>query len=195
VEGAPSQIGSGTNFGPFPQFNGDWGFLNIRDRSNPFGVEGNFYGLFRYHLRPTKFTQEACCFVYTRDTQVFKANIQAEHKVINQSYTGEVQTVKVTGVGECEYIKANKSETKIAKGETFELVLSKTPHPALANGSKIELSESETASDSQNLLVVDNALWPRVVVAPFADLTLEGVGITNSEGKLSVGDSTYVHAV
>jgi hypothetical protein len=195
VEGAPSQIGSGTNFGPFPQFNGDWGFLNIRDRSNPFGVEGNFYGLFRYHLRPTKFTQEACCFVYTRDTQVFKANIQAEHKVINQGYTGEVQKVQVTGGGECEYLKNNKSAEYIAQGETFELVLSKTPHPALANGSKIEISATEESTGAQNLLVVDNALWPKVVVAPFENLVLESVGLVNENGKLDAGSTTYIHAV
>jgi hypothetical protein len=186
VEGAPSQIGAGTNFGPFPQFNGSWGFLNIRDRSNPFGVEGNFYGLFRYHLRPTKYTQEACCFVYTRDTQVFKANIQAEHKVINQDYTGDVLKVKVAGTGACPSLA--KGATTIAEGETFELVLDKTPHPALVNGSKAALSVDGTATTA-SVVVVDNSLWPKITFAPLATLTLANVNLAcTDEGKLALAD-------
>lgn len=194
VEGAPSQIGHGTNFGPFPQFNGDWGFLNIRDRSNPFGVEGNFYGLFRYHLRPTKYTQEACCFVYTRDTQVFKANIQAEHKVINQDYTGDVQTVKVSGGGEAPSVAA--SAATVAVGETFALTLEKTPHLALANGSKAKLVTTEAATAGAEVVVVDNSLWPKVVFAPLATLTLADVNLdADAAGSLVVDGDLFVQGV
>lgn len=197
VEGAPSQIGHGTEFGPFPQFNGDWGFLNIRDRSNPFGVEGNFYGLFRYHLRPTKYTQEACCFVYTRDTQVFKANIQAEHKVINQSYTGEVQTVSVTGAADCAYAASNPGAETILAGETFALNLEKDPHPALVNGSKVEMYLGGSDSSTADLVVVDNSLWPKVTFAPIANLTLSDFDLSiDSKGKLEKGkEKLYIKGV
>ena len=199
LEGAPEGVGNGTEFGPFPIFNGSWGFLNIRDRkTNPFGTKGNFYGIFRNHVMPTKYTREACAFVYARDTVAFEAYFQSQNRVINPDYTGSVQSVDILGVGACpsidELAKTASTATKVAASQAFEVELSTTPHVKLGvgNTAKIggkryavgaEITGSVTSTTQVSIatpaevVVLDDTMWPRVVVAPTSDLTLADYGL------------------
>jgi hypothetical protein len=192
LEGAPEGVGNGTEFGPFPIFNGSWGFLNIRDRkTNPFGTKGNFYGIFRNHVMPTKYTREACAFIYARDTVAFEAYFQSQNRVINPDYTGAVQSVAVLGVGACpsidELAKTAAAATKIAAGQAFTIDLSTTPHVKLGVGNTAKLGgEIDVSGTATNIatpaevVVLDDTMWPRVVLAPTSDLTLATFGLKDA---------------
>ena len=199
LEGAPEGVGNGTEFGPFPIFNGSWGFLNIRDRkTNPFGTKGNFYGIFRNHVMPTKYTREACAFIYARDTVAFEAYFQSQNRVINPDYTGAVQSVEINGIKSCPSIdglaKTAATATKVAAGQAFEVELSTTPHVKLGVGNTAKIGGKRYAIGAEitgnvtsttqvaiatpaEVVVLDDTMWPRVVVAPTSDLTLADYGL------------------
>jgi hypothetical protein len=103
-----------------------------------------------------------------------------------------VLKVKVAGAGACPSL-ADDADA-IEKGETFELVLDKTPHPALVNGSKATLSVDGTA-ETASVVVVDNSLWPKITFAPLADMSLTTVNLRNDEGKLAVAGDLFVLSV
>ena len=182
LEGQAPSIGNGTDFGPQPPCNGTWGFLNIQDKkTNPFRQTGNFYGLLRTHVKPTKYTQEAACFVYARDVQAFKAFTQAENKIINPDYTGTTQTVEVKGL-KSSAITGGSAVTKVASGTAITLELATTPHLTLEQGSKVQLAKvaSGAASGNADVVVLDAGRWPQVVVAPIAELTLANIGVSDA---------------
>lgn len=185
-EGQPNSVGSGTHFGPAPAMNGQWGWLNIPDRKdNPFGSVGNFYGLFRIHIRPTKYTQDATSFIYARDTQVFKAMIQAQNRIVNPDYTGEEQDVKVLAAS-CDSVAA--SATKFTAGAAIDLTLAQTPHLALSVGQTAKLK-------GKAVVVLDTSSWPLVTVAPVAETTASDVGLTVAADKtITVADGTVLTA-
>ena len=190
LEGAAPSIGNGTDFGPQPPCNGNWGFLNIPDKkTNPFRQTGNFYGLLRTHVKPTRYTQEAACFIYARDVQAFKAFTQAENKIINPDYTGAVQQVAVKGAKSASFT-GSVAVTTIASGKAITLQLETTPHLTLEQGTKVQLAKdnSGTLSGNADVVVLDAGRWPLVTVAPIAELTLANVGIvdTVSEGVHTV---------
>lgn len=179
LEGAPEGVGNGTEFGPFPIFNGTWGFLNIRDRKeNPFGTKGNFYGIFRNHIMPTKYTREAMSFVYARDTVAFDSYFQAQNKVINPTYTGEMQSVGVTGA-------PGLTATTVNAGAMLTITLDPTVHPALGVGNIAKLCKSDNTGTDKDVVILDDTMWPKVVVAPTAALTVADVGITVSDGAVT----------
>lgn len=159
LEGAPEGIGNGTEFGPFPIFNGSWGFLNIRDReTNPFGTKGNFYGIFRTHVQPTKYTREAMSFVYARDNHAFEAFTQAQNKVLNPDYTGEAQEVAITEL-------VTKDLTgEVPAGTAVTIGLAVTPHVALGVGNLAKIGDVD-------VVILDDSTWPRVTVAPIDTAT------------------------
>ena len=198
LEGAvPTSIGNGTNFGPTPPCNGTWGFLNIQDKAtNPFRSTGNFYGLLRTHVKPTRYTQEAACFVYARDVQAFKAFTQAENKIINPDYTGVAQEAVVEQVKfgkDVSKTDASEKET-VASGEAFTIKLATTPHLSLEQSSVIELKYLGDTAGTANpkVVVLDAGRWPEVVVAPIAQLTLEDVGVADT---VTGSAGAYVHTI
>ena len=175
---APTSIGNGTSFGPTPPCNGSWGFLNIPDKlTNPFRSTGNFYGLLRTHVKPTKYTQEAACFVYARDVQAFKAFTQAENKIINPDYTGETQTALVNG-GEVLPPHTDVAKTEVEAGKPIMLELATTPHLTLEQGSVVTLKGT---SKSASVVVLDAGRWPKVLVAPTEGLTLADFGLEDKQ--------------
>lgn len=191
LEGPAPSVGNGTDFGPQPPCNGSWGFLNIQDKlTNPFRQTGNFYGLLRTHVKPTKYTQEAACFVYARDVQAFKAFTQAENRIINPDYTGEKQTVKVLKVVSDEFT-GTSAVTTLTAGKPIDLEIETTPHLALEQGSKVALGKLDTGSvaSSADVVVLDASMWPRVKVAPLANLTLSNAGIADTYN----GDTVTEH--
>lgn len=182
LEGPAPSIGNGTDFGPQPPCNGTWGFLNIQDKlTNPFRQTGNFYGLLRTHVKPTKYTQEAACFVYARDVQAFKAFTQAENRIINPDYTGLSQSAAVAKV-ESSAFTGTSAVTTLPAGKPIDLTLETTPHLALEQGSKVELAKDTggTLSGNSPVVVLDASRWPRVKVAPLSTLTLSNVGIADN---------------
>ena len=185
-EGQPNSVGSGTHFGPAPAMNGQWGWLNIPDRKdNPFGTVGNFYGLFRIHIRPTKYTQDTTSFIYARDTQVFKAMIQAQNRIVNPDYTGEEQNVDVVAA-KCDSVAA--SATEFPAGTAIDLQLAQTPHLALSVGQTAKLKGT-------GVVVLDTSSWPVVTVAPVNKATAESVGLTvGADGNITVAAGTVLTA-
>ena len=182
LEGPAPSIGNGTDFGPQPPCNGNWGFLNIQDKAtNPFRQTGNFYGLLRTHVKPTKYTQEAACFVYARDVQAFKAFTQAENRIINPDYTGNVQNAAVKALNSAEFT-GTSAVTALTAGKAIDLELETTPHLALEQGSKVKLSyvSGGTVQTGADVVVLDASMWPRVKVAPLSTLTLSAVGVTDN---------------
>jgi hypothetical protein len=181
LEGPAPSIGNGTDFGPQPPCNGTWGFLNIQDKlTNPFRQTGNFYGLLRTHVKPTKYTQEAACFVYARDVQAFKAFTQAENRIINPDYTGLPQNAAVAKIESAE-LSGTSAVTTFTAGKPIDLTLETTPHLALEQGSKVELAKVTGGTPSGNaaVVVLDASRWPRVKVAPLSNITLSAIGASD----------------
>lgn len=184
VEGPAPSIGNGTDFGPLPMCNGSWGFINIPDKkTNPFRQNGNFYGMYRTHVKPTKNTQDATCFIYARDVRAFKAFTQAENKIINPSYTGEVRTAAV------EKIDVRATGTTVAQveaGQVVSMTLDTTNHLVLATGTKAELGKG---SAKATVVVVDASRWPVVKVVPTAKIesaAWANYGVTAADGVVSI---------
>ena len=136
--------------------------------------------------------------MYARDTVAFEAYFQSQNRVINPDYTGSVQSVDILGVGACpsidELAKTASTATKVAAGQAFEVELSTTPHVKLGvgNTAKIggkryavgaEITGSVTSTTQVSIatpaevVVLDDTMWPRVVVAPTSDLTLADYGL------------------
>lgn len=198
-EGQPNSVGSGTHFGPAPAMNGQWGWLNIPDRKdNPFGSVGNFYGLFRIHIRPTKYTQDTTSFIYTRDMQVFKAMIQAQNKIVNPDYTGTAQSAEFATC-DCDAIDTvndtSTPATTIAAGTAIDVDLAQTPHLALSVGMVAKLvawSKTGTAAAAEteyDVVVLDSSSWPRVTVAPVSTLTLANASLQDKVTDLGASAS------
>lgn len=203
-EGQPNSVGSGTHFGPAPAMNGQWGWLNIPDRAtNPFGTVGNFYGLFRIHIRPTRYTQDTTSFIYARDMQVFKAMTQAQNKIVNPDYDGSVKMAEFRSC-DCDAIDgkvtdANTAETKVSAGTAIELDLAQTPHLALTVGQTAKLvgwskaGNAGTAVETEtDVVVLDTSSWPRVAVAPVAELTLADASLVDTVGGTT---GAYTHKI
>lgn len=207
LEGQAPSIGMGTDFGPLPPCNGSWGFLNIQDKAtNPFRQNGNFYGLLRTHVKPTRYTQDSIAFVYARDVRAFKAFTQAENKVINPDYTGMEQAAKVIGLK----LTGDAKVVKFSKGKALEFTLANSPHLVLATGSLVKIGKQDTdtgaVTGEKDFVVLNAGAWPRVVLAPVADIqdagddagsALAALGITDTytDGKHTVTfDGTVVVA-
>ena len=188
LEGQAPSIGNGTDFGPLPPCNGQWGFLNVQDlKTNPFRTTGNFYGLLRTHVKPTKRTQDSTCFIYARDMQAFKAFTQAENKIINPDYTGKDQNVAVKAV---DFTAKSAQVTALSSGEAFTFTLDTTPHLVLAQGSKVQMAKnaSGTLSGNKDFVVLNASRWPQVTLAPISAidstaLAALGISDTYSNGR------------
>ncbi len=191
LEGQAPSLGNGTDFGPLPPCNGQWGFLNIQDKlTNPFRTTGNFYGLLRTHVKPTRYTQDSCCFIYARDVQAFKAFTQAENRIINPDYSGAEQNVAVRGVS-----GFGTSDTGMSAGAAYEFELASTPHVSLTQGSKVKIGKlaSGSVTGAQEFVVLNAGLWPTVTLAPLAAIdgtALTAMGITVADGKVTKVDGT-----
>lgn len=184
VEGPAPSIGNGTDFGPLPMCNGSWGFINIQDKkTNPFRQNGNFYGMYRTHVKPTKNTQDATCFIYARDVRAFKAFTQAENKIINPSYTGEVRTAAVEKLD----VKATDDAVDtVLAGQVISMTLDTTNHLVLATGTKAELGKG---SNKATVVVVDASRWPVVKVVPVQDIESAkwtDLGVTAEDGEVKI---------
>lgn len=188
LEGQAPSLGNGTDFGPLPPCNGQWGFLNIQDKlTNPFRTTGNFYGLLRTHVKPTRYTQDSCCFIYARDVQAFKAFTQAENRIINPDYSGAEQNVAVN--------KIEDFGATMTAGTAIDVELASTPHVSLTQGSKVKIGKlaSGSVTGAQEFVVLNAGLWPTVTLAPLAAIdgtALTAMGITVADGKVTKVDGT-----
>ena len=62
-----NNLGSGLVFGPAPDFNGAWSWLNIKDsKDNPLGEIGYFFARFAYFVKPLRYASEVTAFLYRR---------------------------------------------------------------------------------------------------------------------------------
>lgn len=74
-----SNLGSGMVFGPAPDYNGEWTWLNIQDaETNPLREIGYFFARFEYYVKPLRWANEATVFLYRRCTQSLKTGCDAE---------------------------------------------------------------------------------------------------------------------
>jgi len=74
-----NNLGSGMVFGPAPDFNGAWTWLNIQDaETNPLREIGYFFARFEYFVKPLRWATEATVFLYRRCPQAIKTGCQAE---------------------------------------------------------------------------------------------------------------------
>lgn len=81
---AVTSLGSGTSFGPAPGLNGNWTWLNIRDRqTNPLGNVGNFYGTFEIVPKPNANVFHTISFLYKRCTTALPTFCPSQNTKVN----------------------------------------------------------------------------------------------------------------
>lgn len=79
-----TSLGSGTKFGPAPGLNGNWTWLNIRDRqTNPLGNQGNFYGMFEIVPKPESHVFHTISFLYKRCNVALPSYCPSDNANIN----------------------------------------------------------------------------------------------------------------
>lgn len=81
-----NSLGSGMTFGPQPDFNGTWTWLNIADQlENPLNEKGYFFSRFRYFVKPLRYAQEITVLLYRRCV----AALKKECPVVERSYQAD----------------------------------------------------------------------------------------------------------
>lgn len=105
---AVTSLGSGTKFGPVAGLNGNWGWLNIRDReTNPLGNIGNFYGQFEIVPKPETHVVHTTSFLYRRCTSALPSICPSQNVHINTTGT------KTSKVAVETTVKANESTVTV----------------------------------------------------------------------------------
>lgn len=84
-------LGAGTSFGPVTGLNGKWGWVNIKDSTNPEGNVGKFFGKFEIVPRPETHVFHTTSFLYRRCTAALPSVCPADNAKVNT-------TAKTTGV-------------------------------------------------------------------------------------------------
>ena len=76
-----NNMGSGMVFGPAPDYNGSWTWLNIADeQTNPLNEIGYFFARFEYYVKPLQWANEATVFLYRRCPQALKTGCEVEDR-------------------------------------------------------------------------------------------------------------------
>lgn len=74
-----NNLGSGMVFGPAPDFNGQWTWINEYDRQyNPLREVGHFFSRFEYFVKPLIHSNNATVFLYRRCPQVLGTGCAVE---------------------------------------------------------------------------------------------------------------------
>lgn len=74
-------LGSGMTFGPAPDFNGQWTWINEYDKvENPLREVGYFFARFEYYVKPLIHSQYATIFLYRRCTTAIQSTCYQESK-------------------------------------------------------------------------------------------------------------------
>jgi hypothetical protein len=97
---------AGMTFGPAPNYNGAWQWLNIQSAENMFREHGFFVCRMIYYVKMLRYAQFAAMFLYRRTPQTLKAGGKAESGAADSStttaapaetaYDDTLRTVKVT---------------------------------------------------------------------------------------------------
>lgn len=92
-------LGTGMTFGPAPDFNGQWAWLNILDPdSNPLGENGYFFSRYEYYVKALEYAQNAMVFLYRRCPQVIRTGCMIEEQT--EAKTGAIaMSVAPTAAG------------------------------------------------------------------------------------------------
>jgi len=79
VPSALTSLGSGMSFGPAPDFNGSWKWVNILDEdTNPLGENGYFFSRYEYFCKQLEYAQDVHVIVYRRCMQSKKTGCSVE---------------------------------------------------------------------------------------------------------------------
>ena len=89
-----------------------------------------------------------------------------------------MQSVGVTGA-------PGLTATTVNAGAMLTITLDPTVHPALGVGNIAKLCKSDNTGTDKDVVILDDTMWPKVVVAPTAALTVADVGITVSGGAVT----------
>lgn len=76
-------LGSGTHFGPVTGLNGNWGWTNYRDSTNPEGNVGKFFGKFEIVPRYENCVVHATSFLYRRCTTPLPSLCPVDNPKVN----------------------------------------------------------------------------------------------------------------
>lgn len=79
VPSVVSSLGSGMVFGPAPDFNGAWSWLNIQDaKDNPLKENGYFFSRYEYFCKQLEYAQDVHVMIYRRCMQSKKTGCAVE---------------------------------------------------------------------------------------------------------------------
>lgn len=135
---AVTSLGSGTKFGPVAGLNGNWGWLNIRDReTNPLGNIGNFYGQFEIVPKPETHVVHTTSFLYRRCTSALPSICPSQNIHVNTTGT------KTSKVAVAAKIPANQTTVTVVFedqllaeiGDIVKITIGEAPVNAFVIGS------------------------------------------------------------
>lgn len=73
-----NRLSEGMTFGPAPDFNGQWAWVNYKSDNNPLGEVGYFFSRFEYFTKMLRYAQEALVILYRRCTQSIATGCAAD---------------------------------------------------------------------------------------------------------------------
>lgn len=88
-------LGSGTHFGPVTGLNGNWGWTNFRDSTNPEGNVGKFFGKFEIVPRYENCVVHATSFLYRRCTTPLPSLCPVDNPKVNLALAGGATSATV----------------------------------------------------------------------------------------------------
>ena len=92
-----NSLGSGMTFGPAPDFNGTWTWLNIAsEQDNPLNEKGYFFSRYRYFVKQLRYAQDVTVLVYRRCV----AALKNECRLVERSYRASDSALNVSTVAE-----------------------------------------------------------------------------------------------
>lgn len=117
-------LGSGTYFGPVTGLNGNWGWTNFRDSTNPEGNVGKFFGKFEIVPRPETCVFHCTSFLYRRCMTPIRTICPSENAKINPDLAVDASTIQnsdvtsVTELGGGLMLVRLEKPANIAVGDT-----------------------------------------------------------------------------
>lgn len=176
-----TSLGSGTSFGAVAGLNGKWGWMNIVDRQNPFGKEGNFYGLFELFQRPEPGVFYAISFLYRRCVQSIRSRCPMENPNVNPDLAaGSKATVTAVIDGAAPLTYATSGEATAAaaalnaKGAALVTLGTDTDVAGMVLGSAVKLTLNSVAMQGVFVTRKTNACRVQVALETEATPTTAG---------------------
>lgn len=152
VPAVVTSLGSGTQFGPAPSFNGDWRWLNILDPvTNPVGENGYFFARCEYWARPEEMAEIVTVFLYKRCTAAARTTcaIDSDPSV----GTGDILLAKAA-------VTADRPDTKT-------LVVTLAKKLAGSAGAKVVVTDAD--GTAVNAWIADGSKAPTYKLVAGAD--------------------------